>query len=175
MQSLTIRDFTHADAEAFYAINAAWIGSMFVLEAHDAHVLGHPQAMIDGGGAILIAETPEHGVIGTCALMQTAPGAFELTKMGVREDVRGLKAGEALLRAALARAAALQATTLYLLTSSRCAPAIHLYGKLGFVHDAAILRDLGGTYARCDVAMRHAGTATPAAYRSSSPSSSPSQ
>ncbi len=34
------------------------------------------------------------------------------------------------------RAKALGADPLYLLTNSRCAPAIHLYEKAGFQHDA---------------------------------------
>ena len=69
----------------------------------------------------------------------------------------GLKAGEFLLRAVIARARELNAETLYLLTNSRCAAAIHLYEKLGFIHDAGIMRDYGADYARCNVAMRYAG------------------
>ena len=46
---------------------------------------------------------------------------------------------------------------LYLLTNARCAPAIHLYERSGSVHDTEILREFGGRYARCDVAMRYRG------------------
>lgn len=154
--SLSIVDYTDAHAAAFYAINAQWIEAMFVLEAHDRHVLTHPCAtIIDPGGAILMVETPEHGVVGTCALMKTSDGVFELTKMGVVETARGLKAGEHLLRAVIMRAVTMEMTTLYLLTSTKCEAAIHLYEKLGFVHDAAIMQTYGGTYARCDVAMSY--------------------
>ena len=81
----------------------------------------------------------------------------ELTKMGVRATARGLKAGEFLLAAMLDRAKAMPVETLYLLTNARCAAAIHLYEKLGFRHDAAIMADYGARYARCDVAMRYCG------------------
>ena len=88
-------------------------------------------------------------------MQKTGERRFELTKMGVLPEARGRKAGEFLLRAMIARAAELGAETLYLLTNARCAPAIHLYEKVGFVHDAEIMRDYGGRYARCDVAMRY--------------------
>ena len=47
--------------------------------------------------------------------------------------------------------------TLYLLTNADCAPAIHLYEKMGFEHDAQIMRDFGLRYERCNVAMRYRG------------------
>lgn len=151
---LVIIDYADAHATAFHDINAEWIRSMFVLEAHDVHVLTHPrETILDPGGVILLAVSGAHGVIGTCALMKVADGVFELTKMGVREIVRGQKAGEVLLLAMLDRARTMEMTTLFLLTSSKCEAAIHLYEKHGFVHDPAILQTYGATYARCNVAM----------------------
>ncbi len=153
---LSIIYYTDDHAAAFHDINAQWITSMFVLEDHDRHVLTHPREVIlDPGGTILLVASRQHGIVGACALMKTSEGVFELTKMGVLENVRGLKAGEFLLRAVLERAAAMRMTTLYLLTSSKCEAAIHLYEKLGFVHDPAIMRAYGATYARCDVAMSY--------------------
>ena len=153
---LSILDYTDAHAAAFHDINAQWIESMFVLEDHDRHVLTHPREVIlDPGGVILLVSSKVHGIVGACALMKTSDGVFELTKMGVLETARGLKAGEFLLRAMLEHAATMGMATLYLLTSSKCEAAIHLYEKNGFVHDAAIMRDYGATYARCDVAMSY--------------------
>ncbi|WP_174287146.1 GNAT family N-acetyltransferase [Sphingomonas bacterium] len=156
--TLTILPFTDDLAGAFHAINAQWIETMFTLEPTDREVLEHPRArIIDPGGDIHFVAAEGLGVVGTCALQKTGEGRFELTKMGVLESARGRKAGECLLHAMIARAAELGADTLYLLTSSRCAAAIHLYEKAGFVHDADILRDYGARYARCDVAMRYRG------------------
>jgi N-acetylglutamate synthase-like GNAT family acetyltransferase len=153
---LSILDYTDAHAAAFHDINAQWITSMFALEAHDRHVLSHPrETILDPGGAILMVASREHGIVGACALMKASDGVFELTKMGVLENIRGLKAGEYLLRALLDRAATMDMTSLYLLTNSKCEAAIHLYEKLGFVHDVAIMQAYGGTYARCDVAMSY--------------------
>ena len=75
--------------------------------------------------------------------------------MGVMEQARGLKVGEFLLQAMIARAIALPVRSLYLLTHHNCEAAIHLYKKHGFVHDAAIMQAYGTTYARCDVAMSY--------------------
>jgi DNA-binding MarR family transcriptional regulator/RimJ/RimL family protein N-acetyltransferase len=152
--ALSVRDFTDDLAGAFYRINAEWIEEMFVLEATDIAVLSDPRGrIVDKGGAVLFAETPDLGVVGTCALMKMSDGWFELTKMGVLKAARGRKVGEYLLAQALARAEAMGIEKLYLLTNARCAAAIHLYEKLGFQHDADILADFGGRYDRCDVAM----------------------
>jgi N-acetylglutamate synthase-like GNAT family acetyltransferase len=143
-------------ARAFHDINTAWISAMFQLEEIDRQVLGDPRThIIDKGGSIWFAETDDHGIIGTCALMPVAPGVVELTKMGVREEVRGRKAGEYLLCAVLQQARSQPVDTLYLLTNSACQAAIHLYEKHGFQHDADIKRTFGCEYSRCDVAMRY--------------------
>jgi N-acetylglutamate synthase-like GNAT family acetyltransferase len=127
---------------------------MYVMEQADLDVLDHPrEAIIDGGGAILFVEAPGIGVIGTCALRKTGDGAFELTKMGVRESARGAKAGEFLLSAVIERAKIMGARHLYLLSNTKSAAAIHLYEKLGFVHDERIMQTYGARYARCNVAM----------------------
>jgi DNA-binding MarR family transcriptional regulator/ribosomal protein S18 acetylase RimI-like enzyme len=156
---LSIRDFTDDLAGAFYEINAAWISQMFALEENDVTLLENPRELIlDKGGAVLFAETPDLGVVGTCAIMKMKDGWCELTKMGVLETARGRKVGEFLLAAALERAKAMGvAERLYLLTNRKCAPAIHLYEKLGFQHDAEIMSLFGSRYERCDVAMRYRG------------------
>ena len=150
------RDFSDDLAEAFYRINAEWIEDMFALEENDVALLSRPRELIlDKGGVVLFAQTPELGVVGTCALMVSKDGWVELTKMGVLKSARGLKVGEFLLAKTLERAASLGMDRLFLLTNKKCAAAIHLYEKLGFVHDAEIMRTFGARYERCDVAMAY--------------------
>jgi len=154
---LSIVEYRDDLARDFYAINAAWIEEMFVMEQHDIDVLSDPRThILDRGGTILFVEHRERGIIGACALMPAGDGAVELTKMGVTQSARGLKAGEYLLRAIIDRAVARGADPLFLLTQHGCAAAIHLYEKAGFRHDAEIMARYGATYARCDVAMRYA-------------------
>lgn len=154
--ALAIREFSDDLAGAFHDINAEWIESMYRLEPTDREVLENPRArIIDPGGAILFVEAAGVGIIGTCALQKTSEGCYELTKMGVRAAARGGKAGAFLLRATIERALRMEATLLYLLSNRKSAAAIHLYEKLGFVHDEEIMRIYGSRYARCDVAMRY--------------------
>ncbi len=154
MSGLRIIAYDDALAGAFHDTNAEWIETMFVLEPHDRTVLENPRRhIIDAGGTILFVEAEGSGIIGTCALMPSGDGHWELTKMGVRESARGLKAGTFLLAAVIGHARSLSPGDLYLLTNRRCAAAIHLYEKHGFVHSADIMARYGGTYERCDVAM----------------------
>ena len=144
-------------AAEFAAINREWIEGMFALEGADRVVLDDPGGeIIAPGGAILFVAAEGRGIVGTGALRRSSDGAVELTKMGVRETARGLKAGEALLAALIARGQAMGADPLYLLTNRKCEAAIHLYEKLGFIHEAAIMERFGGRYGRANVAMRFA-------------------
>jgi GNAT superfamily N-acetyltransferase len=155
-RSLTIHEFSDDLAPHFRDINAEWIEAMFHLEATDREVLENPRArIIETGGDILFVEAAGLGIVGACALQKTGATGYELTKMGVRESARGRKAGEFLLAAVIDRAKSLGADPLYLLTNGKCGPAIHLYEKLGFRHDADIMARYGARYERCDVAMRY--------------------
>ena len=153
---LQIREYSDDLAGDFHDINAEWIRTMFQLEETDREVLQNPRArIIEPGGVILFVEAKGLGIVGTCALQKTGARSFELTKMGVRSTARGLKVGEFLLTAIIERAKLLGAEPLYLLTNTKCAAAVHLYEKNGFVHDGDIMEHYGARYARCDVAMRY--------------------
>jgi DNA-binding MarR family transcriptional regulator/N-acetylglutamate synthase-like GNAT family acetyltransferase len=154
--ALSICDFVDELAGAFRDINCQWIEAMYRLESADLDVLNHPrERIIDPGGAVLFVQAEGVGVIGCCGLKKTGERQFELTKMGVLEAARGLKAGEFLLKAAIARAQFMGAELLYLLSNRKSVAAVHLYEKLGFVHDTDIMRRFGAAYERCDVAMRY--------------------
>lgn len=141
-------------AADFDAITREWVTDMFTLEANDIKIIENPKSMIlDRGGEILFVEAEGLGIIGTCALMPVDRDSFELTKMGVRSAARGLKAGEFLLARVLERARQMPIGELFLLTNTKCAAAVHLYEKAGFVHDADIMERYGKRYARCNVAM----------------------
>ncbi|MEP4890946.1 MAG: GNAT family N-acetyltransferase [Aliiglaciecola sp.] len=156
--NLTFLDFEPELAPFFEQINSQWINSMFVLEDVDKQVLGSPKEnIIDKGGKIYFAKHSQLGVVGACALLNKGEGAFELTKMGVLENARGLKVGEKLLQHVIAQAQFLPLDCLFLLTNGKCEAAIHLYEKNGFQHDREIMEKYGKSYQRCDVAMRWVG------------------
>lgn len=153
---LRIVEFRDELAPLFHEINEEWISNMFEMEDVDSHVLQNPRAtIIDKDGDILFVEVEGRGIVGAGALKWSSPGQLELTKMGVRSDLRGLKAGEFLLNALIERAAAMAPERLYLLTNKKCEAAIHLYEKCGFEHDVDLLAEAQHHYARCDVAMTY--------------------
>jgi N-acetylglutamate synthase-like GNAT family acetyltransferase len=129
---------------------------MFALEDNDITLMSNPRELIiDKGGVVLFAETPDLGVVGTCALMRMGDGWFELTKMAVLKAARGRKIGEYLLDQLLERAERMGVERLYLLTNTKCAAAIHLYQKRGFEHDDQVMATFGSRYERCNVAMSY--------------------
>lgn len=147
--------FSSSLASYFDTINREWITDMFELEAIDERVISNPEAeIIQKGGHIWFALHPNLGVVGTCALMKKDEGIFELTKMGVVSNARGLKVGEGLLQHVLAESRYIATDLLFLLTNKRCKAAIHLYQKNGFIHCDQMMTMYGSAYERCDVAMR---------------------
>jgi len=153
MPELAILDYRDELAGAFYDLNIEWIERMFTPEPLDLDILSHPrERIVDQGGTVLFAADGE-AIIGTVALMPVGDGSFEVTKMAVTPAAQGRKVGERLLVALLERAQAQGIERVHLLTNSLCAPAIHLYEKIGFQHDAEIMRAYGAEYERCDVAM----------------------
>lgn len=157
--TITYHHFTPELAHHFKLINQQWIDAMFVMEDIDLQVLNEPQKyIIAKGGHIWFAEHQQLGIVGTGALYKKSPGVFELTKMGVLEQARGLKIGELLLRHILKQTQNISYETLFLLTNAKCAAAIHLYEKNGFRHDPQIMQDYGKSYERCNVAMRYSAS-----------------
>jgi GNAT superfamily N-acetyltransferase len=148
--SVTIVDFDPVrHAEAFRALNVAWITTWFELEESDLRALDDPLGtIVRPGGHILMAEAAGE-VIGTCALIPERPGELELAKMAVAPAARGKGVGELLGRAAIERARRAGAHRVELLSNTALAPAIRLYRKLGFVE-----APLGTTdYQRADIRM----------------------
>ena len=158
MSDLRIRNFDPSMASDFDRINRQWIEEMYAIEPLDEAQLTDPFGrIVEPGGDILFVESEDLGVFGTCGLLKTGEREFELIKMGIVPEARGRGAGEALLKATIARAFALGAARLFLLTNSKSQSAIRMYERNGFVHDAEILASSGAEYARCDVAMLYAG------------------
>jgi N-acetylglutamate synthase-like GNAT family acetyltransferase len=150
--------YTPELAKHFYSINAQWVNDMFYMEEYDEKILSNPQKyIIDEGGKIWFAIHKELGVIGTCAVKNFGDKWYELTKMGVLESARGLKAGEILLKQVIQDCNSMDINTLFLLTSSKCEAAIHLYEKNGFVHDESIKEKFKELYESSDTFMKYIG------------------
>ena len=147
-----IRSFEPRDGAAFRELNEAWIAKYFVLEDPDRAALGNPSGYIlQRGGHIFIA-CVEGRPVGTCALIATGPGAFEVAKMAVDEKYQGMGIGRTLLRHTVTEAKKLGAKTLSLETNAKLKSAVHLYETTGFRHLPAE-RVSPSAYARANVFM----------------------
>lgn len=135
----------------FYELNAAWIRQHFALEPIDERVLSNPeQEILAHGGAIWFALLRD-AVVGTCALKSHGPGVFELTKMAVTPEQRGLGIGQQLLTAAISGFEDRRGVELFLETNAKLTTALRLYARMGFVRQATLRP--GSEYARSDVYM----------------------
>ena len=141
--------FAPEHAEAFRALNEAWISKFFHLEPADHLVLNDPIAqIIDKGGQIFIA-VHNGAAVGCVALKAMADGGYEVAKMTVAERQRGTGLGRILLQRCIDAGAAAGARRLYLETNAKLAPAMGLYRAMGF-HE---LPPNETPYDRCDVFM----------------------
>lgn len=131
-------------------INVAWISKSFVLEDVDLVVLDHPEEnIIDPGGCIILA-MEDRTVVGTCALLFSAPSVYQMVKMAVDEAWRGKGIGRVLCEAIIERARELGGHTLMLYSNrAGAAVAIALYRKLGFQELPLPTK----AYARADIYM----------------------
>ncbi len=134
----------------FKRINVAWIAKSYVVEDVDLEVLDDPDGkIIATGGAILLAMEAEE-VVGTCALINAAPGVVQLAKMAVDKRARGKGIGRLLCLAAIERSRQLHATKVMLYSNTKgSATAIALYRELGFVQLPLPTQ----AYARADIYM----------------------
>lgn len=114
-------------------INVAWIAKSFVVEDVDLEVLDHPQEnIINPGGCIILAMEGD-GVVGTCALLFSRPGVYQMVKMAVDDAWKGRGYGRMLCEAIIERARRLGGHTLMLYSNrAGAATAIALYRQLGF-------------------------------------------
>ncbi len=129
---VTILPYSAEHAPLFDRLNRAWIEQYFSIEPFDDLVLKQPEKyIIEPGGEIWFAAL-DGAVVGSCALLNYAPGVFEFTKLGVDEKARGKGVARALLRHCAARAKDKGAHMLKIFTSTKLAPANALYRSEGF-------------------------------------------
>ncbi len=149
-QVVTYIEFEEKYAQDFARINYEWLEDYFEIEPQDKKVLEHPlEEVINKEGQIFFALVDKKAV-GTVALILKDPNTFELVKMGVLSDYKGLKIGKGLVSTAISYARQSGKKKVVLETNSKLTPAIHLYQKAGF---QVIDPDPNTKYTRCDLWM----------------------
>jgi len=122
------------DATSFRTLNEEWITHYFSMEDKDRELLSDPErTILRRGGRIFIARANGEDA-GCVALIPMGEGRYELSKMAVKPQMRGLGIGRTLLQRAIVEACAAGARSLFLGSNSRLKPAIALYESAGFRH-----------------------------------------
>lgn len=131
---IEIIPFNKQYSSAFYDLNIEWLQTYFYVEPFDEEVLSKPEHyIINKGGHIFFAKH-EKSIVGTVALMPTNDkSVFELTKMAVSPDKRGLKIGQQLMQHCLDFAKDNYFSGLMLYSNTKLENAIYIYRKYGFV------------------------------------------
>src|SRR5579863_3337949 len=149
---IEFRPYATGDETAFRELNKAWIAGYFEVEEKDWEVLNDPVKFILEPGGALIMAVQDGVAVGTCALLAMGGGSFEVAKMTVSQELRGLGIGKKLLAHVIEYARGVGASRLYLETNNKLQSAIHVYESLGFRH-LAPERIVPSPYARANVYM----------------------
>ncbi len=125
---------SQSDADAFRTLNEEWISRLFQLEDKDRETLGDPFGKIVAPGGQVYLAIRGQAVVGCAALIHFYEGVYELSKMAVAPEARGLGIGRQLLSFVIAAAREQTAQTIFLGSSTKLQNAVHLYESLGFLH-----------------------------------------
>jgi ribosomal protein S18 acetylase RimI-like enzyme len=140
--------------EDFARLNRAWIEEHFRLEPADLESFADPRGTFVAPGGEVFFALVDGKALGTCALRREPGDTYELCKMAVDPEARGLGLGDALMHAVLRFAQERGARRVYLVSNTKLGPALGLYRKHGFVTTRlgdAVSREAG--YARADIEM----------------------
>ena len=150
-ESISIISYNSSYAKDFYDLNMEWLETFFYVEPYDKKVLSHPETyIINKGGHIFFARLNDK-IVGTVALMPIGDeGHFELTKMGVSPQYRGLKIGQQLMQYCIDFAKANYIPKLIIYSNTILENAIYIYRKYGFVE---IPVEENVHYERCNIKM----------------------
>ena len=130
--AVKIIPYTQQYASDFKRISEEWINEFMKLEEPDISILNDPETnIIDRGGFMFMAEA-DGQVVGTAALAKKTDTRYELVKLGVSSEARGLGIGRLLVEHIIAEARKLGLDALYLESSQKLEAALNLYRKLGF-------------------------------------------
>jgi N-acetylglutamate synthase-like GNAT family acetyltransferase len=151
MNSINIIPFKTENSKDFYTLNIEWLKHYFYVEAYDEAVLSNPDKYIISKGGYIFMVEKDSTVIGTVALMPTTSNnIFELTKMAISPNYRGLKIGQQLLDYCIQFSKSKKWESLILYSSRKLENAIHIYRKNGFIE---ITVEDNCPYKRCDIKM----------------------
>ena len=147
--TLEIIPFKTDYSQDFYNLNTEWLEKYFYVEPYDEKILSNPQKYIINTGGFIFFIKNETKVIGTIALIDQH-NYFELSKMAILPEFRGLKIGQQLIEYCIRFAKQKKWKSITLYSHKKLVPAINLYKKVGFI-EVPLERD--AHYERANIKM----------------------
>lgn len=117
----------------FIELNKMWISELFTMEGEDEKELGGIETYIDRGGQIFFALDGQENVMACCMIGPREDGDWEIMKFAAKGMYTGTGAGSACLKACIDYAREKQVQKIIIVSNRKCAQAVHLYRKFGFV------------------------------------------
>jgi len=145
-----ITAFNEQYVDDFAELNFEWLEKYFYIEEYDREVLTNPKKFILNDGGQIFYALIDGKVVGTVALIKRGEGVFELSKMAVTEDYKGMRIGQKLMYACIDYAGQNGIKRLFLDSNKKLTPAITLYNKVGF-KEIPVPKDT--PYERCNIRM----------------------
>ncbi len=148
---LKICNYKDALKKHFYDLNIEWLETFFYVEEYDKEVLSKPETYIIKKGGYIFFAKYKGEVVGTVALMPMKErNIYELTKMAVSPEYRGLKIGQKLMEHCIDFAKQHNFNSLILYSNRILENAIYIYRKYGFIE---IPVEPNSPYKRSDIKM----------------------
>ena len=149
-QQIAIIPFVEKHAKAFADLNFEWLEKYFYIEEYDKEILTKPYSYILKPGGQIFFAMADGKPVGTVALVKREEGVFELAKMAVTEEYKGLRIGQKLMYACIDYAGQAGIKRLFLDSNRKLAPALNLYEKVGF-KEIPVPEET--PYERCNIRM----------------------
>jgi predicted GNAT family N-acyltransferase len=138
-------------ATYFRDLNLEWLAHYFYVEPHDRDLLESCEEMIIDKGGFIFFYKIEERILGTFALIQLSPEVFELGKMAVSSDSRGMGIGQKMMAFCIAFSKKQKWSKLLLYSSTKLDNSIYIYKKFGFV---VVPIEKDNPYARSNIKMQ---------------------
>ncbi len=138
-------------ATYFRDLNLEWLEHYFYVEPHDRDLLESCEEMIIDKGGFIFFYKNEERILGTFALMQLSPDVFELGKMAVSADSRGMGIGQKMMKFCISFSKNKKWSKLLLYSNTKLDNSIYIYKKFGF-DEVPIEKD--NPYARSNIKMQ---------------------
>jgi ribosomal protein S18 acetylase RimI-like enzyme len=150
-RDIEIIGFEERYAKEFADLNYEWIATAYSIERHDREILDNPVEQIIAPGGQVFFAMDGCKPVGTVALIAMDDDSFELAKMAVSPECRGLGIGNLLMAACVDHARISGKRFIILESNTRQTAAIELYRKFGF-SEAPL--DPNSQFARANIRMR---------------------